>query len=68
MCGIRLEAEEHRFCVVPKQSARGRTEHGYHYKFYGNLLVVEEVGTLENDTKGAFANLLSNAVVDTHHI
>lgn len=46
----------------PRQ--RGRNS----YKFDGDLLVVQEVGALKDDTKGAFTDLLAHTVVDTHHI
>lgn len=38
------------------------------YKFDGHLLVVQQVGTLKDDTKGTFTNLLSHSVVDTHYV
>ena len=38
------------------------------YEFDGDLLVVQEVGALENDTKGAFTDLLAHTVVDTHYV
>jgi hypothetical protein len=37
-------------------------------KFNGNLLVVEKVGALEDDAKGAFTNLLANTIVDANDI
>jgi hypothetical protein len=33
-----------------------------------NLLLVEQVGAFENDTKAALANLLPDAVVDAHNV
>jgi hypothetical protein len=44
-------------------NSRGRT-----YEFYSDLLVIQEVGALENDTKGTFTDFLANTVVDTHHV
>jgi hypothetical protein len=38
------------------------------YKFDGNLLVVQKIGSFENDAERALSNLLSNAVVDADHI
>lgn len=38
------------------------------YKFDGNLLIIQQVGTLEKYTERAFTNLLSDSVVDTNHI
>jgi hypothetical protein len=34
----------------------------------GDLLLVEQVGALENDAKATLANLLPDAVVDAHHV
>lgn len=34
----------------------------------GNLLLVEQVGALEDDAKGALANLLADAVVDADDV
>lgn len=33
------------------------------YEFDGDLLVVQQVGTLEDDTEGTLANLLADSVV-----
>ena len=41
---------------------------GSTYKFDGHLLVVEQIGAFENDTKGALADLLAYSVVDTDDI
>ena len=38
------------------------------YEFDGDLLVVQEVGALENDTKRTFTNFLAHAVVNAHHV
>lgn len=38
------------------------------YEFDSDLLVVQEVGALEDDTKGSLANFLAHTVVNTHHI
>jgi hypothetical protein len=34
----------------------------------GNLLLVEQVGALKDDAKGALANLLTDAIVDAHDV
>jgi hypothetical protein len=41
---------------------------GRTYKFDSNLLVIQEVGALENDTEGTFTDFLADTVVDTHHV
>ena len=33
-----------------------------------NLLLIEQVGALENNTEAALANLLADAVVDAYHV
>jgi uncharacterized Zn finger protein len=38
------------------------------HKFDGHLLVVEQVGSLENDTKGTLSNLLADPVVDADDV
>lgn len=38
------------------------------FEFDGNLLVVQEVGALEDDTERTLANLLSHPVVDAHDV
>ena len=40
----------------------------YTYKLDGHLLVVEKIGTLKDDTEGAFANLFSHSVVHAHDV
>jgi hypothetical protein len=37
-------------------------------KLDGDLLLVEQVGALKDDAEAALANLLADAVVDTHHV
>jgi hypothetical protein len=37
-------------------------------EFDSDLLVIQEVGALKDDTKRSFADLLADAVVDTHNI
>ena len=37
-------------------------------KFNGNLLVIQQVGPLENDTKGTLSNLFAHSVVNTDHV
>lgn len=44
------------------------TRHDVTYKLDSHLLVIQEIGTLENHTKRPFTNLLSHPVVDTHNI
>lgn len=38
------------------------------YKLDRNLLVVQQIGALKDDTKGTLANFLANAVVNTDDI
>ena len=38
------------------------------YKLDGDLLVVEEIGSLKDDTKRALANLLPHSIVHTYDI
>jgi hypothetical protein len=38
------------------------------YELDGNLLVVQKIGALENDTKRTLADLLSNSIVYTDDI
>ena len=38
------------------------------YEFYRNLLAVQEVCALENDTKGAFTNLPAHPVVHPNDV
>lgn len=38
------------------------------YKFDSHLLVIQEIRSLEDDTKRPFTNLLSHSVVDTHYV
>lgn len=47
---------------------RGIVQNGETDKLDGNLLVVEQVGAFENDTKRALTNLLAHAVVDTDDV
>lgn len=41
---------------------------GLTYKFDSDLLVIQEVGALENHTKRSFTDFLAHTVVDTHHV
>lgn len=69
---------EHRSCGVPAvavstedvsdEVGQGRSGQGRTYEFDRNLLVVEKVGALENDTKGSFTNFLAHSVVNSHHV
>ena len=45
-----------------------RTGVGATYKLDSHLLVVEQVGALENDTERALTDLLAYSVVDTDDI
>ena len=38
------------------------------YEFDSNLLVVQQVDALENNTKGSFADLLANPVMNTNDV
>lgn len=49
--------------VGQRSSYRGVT-----YEFDGDLLVVQQVGSLENNTKGTLANLLPHPVMDADDI
>lgn len=37
-------------------------------KFNGNLLVIQQVGPLKNDTKGTLSNLFAHSIVNTDHV
>ena len=55
--------------LIPGQPGRSPRRRGRgSYKFDGDLLVVQEVGALKDDSEGAFTDLLAHTVVDTHHI
>lgn len=38
------------------------------YEFDGHLLIVQEICSLEDDTKRPFTDLLSHPIVDTHYV
>lgn len=38
------------------------------YEFDSNLLVVQKIRPLKDDTKGPFTNLFPDSVVDTHYV
>lgn len=38
------------------------------HKFDGHLLIVEQIGTLKDDTKGALPDFLSDSVVDADDV
>jgi hypothetical protein len=38
------------------------------FKFNGNLLVIQQVGPLKNDTKGTLSNLFAHSIVNTDHV
>lgn len=75
-------AEERRSCVVPtakqlahhskeiRQTAVGQlsSQQDVTYEFDGDLLVVQQIGSLEDDTKGTLANLLPHPVMDANDI
>ena len=44
------------------------TRHDLTYKLDSHLLIIQEIGALENHTKRPFTNLLSHSVVDAHNI
>ena len=44
------------------------TRHDLTYKLDSHLLIIQEIGALENNTKRPFTNLLSHSVVDAHNI
>lgn len=46
----------------------GTKKHRSTHEFDCYLLVVQEVGALENDTKRTLTDLLAHTVVDTHYI
>jgi hypothetical protein len=69
--GIHRGAGVHHFSGVPNSRSAtrlARQRRRGSYEFDGDLLVVQEVGALKDDTKGAFTDLLAHTVVDTHHI
>lgn len=41
---------------------------GVTYEFDGDLLVVQQIGALEDDTKGTLANLLPHPVMDADDV
>lgn len=38
------------------------------YEFDGHLLVVQQIGAFEDDTKRTLSDLLANTIVDANHI
>ena len=38
------------------------------HEFDGDLLVIQKIGTFENNTKGSLSDFLSDAIVDTHYV
>ena len=38
------------------------------HKFDSNLLIVQEVRSFEDNTKGSLSDFLSHSVVDTHYV
>lgn len=76
--GIHLVAEEHRSFEVPRAHdprlifSSSTDEEGWEtrntHKFDRYLLIVQEIGALENDTERALSNLLADSVMDTDDI
>lgn len=69
--GTHRGAEEHRSCEVPVFGQFGcmcSVHRNETHEFDSNLLVVEEVGTLKDDTKRSLSDFLAHAVVDTHYV
>jgi hypothetical protein len=69
----RLATGEHRFFAVPAHSGSARPSHTTigditTYKLDGDLLVVEQVGTLKQHAKGALANFLADTVVHAYDV
>lgn len=64
------------FVILSVDDFQGRVRACFHgskaecttYEFDGNLLVVQKVGTLEDNTKGALANLFAHSVVHAHNV
>lgn len=72
MSDIHRGVVEHRSFGVPVyvlvvQQATEK-EHDSTYKLDSHLLIIQEIGALENHTKRPFTNLLSHSVVDAHNI
>ena len=72
MSDIHPGVVEHRSFGVPVyvlvvQQATEK-EHDLTYKLDSHLLIIQEIGALENHTKRPFTNLLSHSVVDAHNI
>ena len=69
MFGIHLVIVVHRFFVVPGHRQL-QFFHSFRetYKFDGDLLVVEQICALENDTKGPFSDLLAHSVMYTNNV
>ena len=72
MSDIHPGVVEHRSFGVPVyvlvvQQATEK-ENDLTYKLDSHLLIIQEIGALENNTKRPFTNLLSHSVVDTHNI
>lgn len=72
MFGTHRGVEGHRFSGVPvlwNQPVRSiELMEGLTYKFDSDLLVIQEIGALENHTKRSFTDFLAHTVVDTHHV
>lgn len=47
---------------------REMRETEYTHKFDGHLLIIEQIGTLKDNTERSFTNFFPNAIVDTDHI
>ena len=72
MSDIHPGVVEHRSFGVPVyvlvvQQATEK-ENDLTYKLDSHLLIIQEIGALENHTKRPFTNLLSHSVVDAHNI
>lgn len=70
MFGTHLVVAVHRSSLVPVsiQQAVGCKRARPAYKFDGDLLVVEQIGTLEDDAKGPLPDLLADTIMDPDDI
>lgn len=51
------------WCNTPQQGKASST-----HKFDGNLLIVQQIGTLEDDTEGTLSYLLAYSIMNTNNV
>lgn len=68
--GTHLAVGAHHSFLVPNsiQQAVEMQNGGWAYEFDGDLLIVEQIGTLEDDTKGPLPDLLADAIMNANNI